>query len=70
MTSDDYNELAKLIDNFLQERSGQKLGFFLSIFQFDTPGVANYVSNARREDVIEALEETAYRFKHGQDKLR
>ncbi|MCE5184559.1 MAG: hypothetical protein LLF76_00340 [Planctomycetaceae bacterium] len=31
---------------------------------FDDPGLAQYISNARREDCIKAMEETAMRFRN------
>jgi len=33
---------------------------------FDDPGVAQYISNAKREDCIKAMEETAERFRNQQ----
>jgi hypothetical protein len=32
-------------------------GFFLMIFEFHTQGRANYISNAKREDVIKSMKE-------------
>lgn len=32
-------------------------GFFLMIFEFNTEGRANYISNAERADVIKAMKE-------------
>lgn len=43
------------------------LGFCLLVFEFFEPGMANYLSNAQREDMIRALEETVARLKGGQD---
>jgi hypothetical protein len=43
------------------------LGYALFVFEFYRPGVANYVSNAQREDMIKTLEETLARFKAKQD---
>ena len=37
------------------------------VLAFDDPGVAQYVSNARREDMIEALREAADRLEAGDD---
>lgn len=34
---------------------------------FDDPGVAQYVSNAERSDIIKALRETADRLEHRED---
>jgi hypothetical protein len=43
------------------------LGYALFVFEFFRPGVANYISNAQRADMIKALEETLDRLKGGQD---
>ena len=45
------------------------LGFCLLVFPFsqDGPVITNYISNARREDMIKALEETLERWKNNQD---
>lgn len=45
----------------LAERIRPKLpkgfGFALIVFPFNRPGISNYISNANRESMIEALEE-------------
>ncbi|HLI94243.1 MAG TPA: hypothetical protein VKU83_11555 [Puia sp.] len=43
------------------------IGFCLLIFEFHKPGIANYISNAQREDMIKSLRETADRLEKGQD---
>jgi len=43
------------------------LGYAILIFEFHNSGIANYVSNANREDMIKCLEETLERFKSQQD---
>lgn len=43
------------------------LGFALFVFEFKAPGIANYISNAQREDMITALEEKLKRFKNQED---
>ena len=43
------------------------LGFAVIVFKFKDPGMSNYVSNAQREDMITALEETLNRWKSNQD---
>jgi hypothetical protein len=43
------------------------LGFALIVFEFHKPGLSNYLSNARREDMIKALEETLSRWKSGNE---
>ena len=39
--------------------------FFLVLF--DDPGLCQYVSNARREDIVKAMRETADRLEGNQD---
>ncbi|HET6255841.1 MAG TPA: hypothetical protein VFE32_17320 [Puia sp.] len=34
------------------------LGFAIVVFEFHHPGIANYLSNAKRQDMILALKET------------
>lgn len=43
------------------------LGFALVVFEFKAPGRSNYISNAVREDMVQALFETAYRLKADED---
>ncbi len=52
--------IAGAIDEFLKETDGPK-GFAIILFDFYKPGVSNYLSNAKREDIIKALRETADR---------
>jgi len=40
-------------------RAFPEMGFALLLFKHNVPGVANYVSNSNREDMIKALRETA-----------
>lgn len=42
-------------------------GFCLLVFEFDQPGLANYISNADRESMIQGLEETVRRLKAKED---
>lgn len=44
-----------------------KIGFALLVFDFNTPGIANYISNAQREDMILALEEKVKVLKEKRD---
>jgi hypothetical protein len=55
-------ELAKMIKDQIPG-----LGFALIVFPFGDNKLSNYISNAQRPDMIEALEETVIRFKKGQD---
>ncbi|MDF1547142.1 MAG: hypothetical protein P1P88_04935 [Bacteroidales bacterium] len=41
------------------------LGFALFVFPLNEPGMANYVSNGQREDMIKMLRETLARFENG-----
>jgi hypothetical protein len=43
------------------------IGFALLVFDFKTPGVANYISNAQRDDMILALEEKVKVLKEKRD---
>lgn len=43
------------------------LGYALFVFEFNNSGMANYISNAQRKDMIKCLEETLMRFKNQQD---
>jgi hypothetical protein len=54
--------LANVIDETLKMVAGKKMGFFLVTFEFEkTPEntFGNYISNANREDCINALRNTA-----------
>ena len=59
-------EKMRIIGMKIQEEA-PGLGFALFIFEFYKPGMSNYISNARREDMVIALEETLERFRNGQD---
>lgn len=48
----------------------RQTGFCLLVYGFNAPGIANYVSNNRRQDMIEALRETADRLERNQDNRR
>lgn len=41
------------------------IGFALLVFDFNEVGMSNYISNARREDMIEALRSTLKRWEAG-----
>jgi len=59
-------ELGAEINEALEATFGKK-GFALIVFDFNKPGISNYVSNAKREDMIAALRETADRIEKNQD---
>lgn len=55
--------IARALDEILEHQIyGKRMGFFLSVFEFGGPGVADYISNGEREDIIEAMKETVKRF--------
>jgi hypothetical protein len=53
------------IDEFFKENIGAH-GYALLVFPFGDPGVGNYVSNVKREDMIDALREAANRLEKNQ----
>ena len=50
-------EIGKLIDRGLKVAKGERIGFVLLLFDFGGSGNITYLSNGRREDMIEALKE-------------
>ncbi len=42
-------------------------GFAILVFPLCNPGISNYISNSRREDMIKALRETADRLENKED---
>lgn len=54
------------IDTKLKEISPD-LGFALIVFKFNEPGIGNYISNGKREDMITALREAAERLENKED---
>lgn len=42
-------------------------GFCLLVFEFNRPGISNYISNTERKSMIESLRETADRLEKNQD---
>ena len=58
------NKLARLLDTWFREASGERWGFVLITAPFsENEGRANYISNVQREDVVKLLEEQVQRFK-------
>ncbi len=50
--------LASAFDEILREKHGEKMGFAILVFNFgESSGGLAYISNARREDMIEAMKE-------------
>jgi len=58
------NKLAGVLDkSFNGEKRPKEWGFFLALFPFDTgPGRFNYISNAKREDIVVLLKEMTAKF--------
>ena len=54
------------IDNALKLHSSN-LGFALIVFEFNKPSMSNYISTGKREDMIDALEETVKRLRGNED---
>jgi hypothetical protein len=61
------NALGHVTKEWIEESFGKdKIGFVILMFQFGEGGRMNYLSNARREDIIKALEELLENFKASQ----
>lgn len=58
-------QIAAALSEIIDEAYQQKMGFFLTVFEFDKPGVSDYISNANREQIIKSMRETAKRFEKG-----
>lgn len=58
-------QIAHGLDEIMKELWGRK-GFCLIVFDFNEPGVSNYISNANREDMIKSLKETIERFENNE----
>lgn len=50
------------IGNDIEKVLPKGFGFAVLVFPFSEPGIANYISNANRKDMITMLRETADRF--------
>lgn len=60
--------LAKLLDDYLRERHGKRVGFTLFTFEFGDEGAEKqlaYISNSRRADMIKAGKEWIARLEAG-----
>jgi hypothetical protein len=62
-TKEIMQKIADTINNILPEG----FGFCVLVYKHNEPGLANYISNSEREDMVKALFETAYRLKENQD---
>lgn len=61
----DGTKMVELASYFKSQLPG--IGFALLVFDFHTPGIAHYISNANREDMIKALEEKVQVLKNKKD---
>lgn len=62
------NRIGRVIGDALKAQTHGEWGFCLMIFPFkDFDGRANYISNARREDVVTLLREQLRRFEGAPD---
>lgn len=57
--------MKKMGDN-IQKMLPKDFGYAVIVFPFNTPGISNYISNAERSTMIEALRETADRLEKNQ----
>lgn len=64
--------MGNAIDDILKRDDyyGRHMGFALIMFPFEPGSRADYVSNARREDMIKALREAADTLERGDDTIR
>lgn len=71
MNADELQEFAQILDNaFNPDKKNRSVGFVLLTFGFGAPGIANYISNGSRDDMVTALREAANRLENKQDKVR
>jgi hypothetical protein len=56
--------------NPMHDSGHASTGFCLLVFGFNAPGIANYVSNANRKDMIKAMKETIKRLEDNEDNVR
>lgn len=61
MNNDEFlRAYAEATDEIFEETYGVRMGFAIIVFPFGS-GVADYISNAQRENMIDTLRETADR---------
>jgi len=65
MTEPQLRDLLNGLARDVSKRTPKGTLFFLVLF--DDPGLCQYVSNARREDIVKAMRETADRLEQNQD---
>lgn len=59
------NKMRQLANQLSEQTPG--MCFALFVFPANQPGIASYISNGTREDMIKALEEKLARFKGDED---
>ena len=70
MTEPELKALTTRCMNALKERLGDGVGFCLLFSPMGEPGVGQYGSNVRREDMVKMLRETADRLERREDVTR
>lgn len=64
-----YHQIGRTLDGLLKDQFEQEMGFALLVFgfgkQYNYQG-GDYVSNAKRDDMIKALRDTADRIEKGE----
>jgi len=53
------DSLGDKIDELLQLIYGREMAFVLGVFEFDKEGLATYITNAKKEGLVESLREIA-----------
>lgn len=60
------NELMKEMGIAIEDSIPRGFGYALLVFPFRVPGITNYISNAKRADMIKELREAADRLERNQ----
>jgi len=55
----DTDLVMRRLGDIVSQVVGPEYGFMIMVFPFGKPGVSNYVSNAKREEMIKGLREKA-----------
>ena len=63
-------DLMQALGGVIKDVLPKDMGFALLVFNFDAPGIGNYISNGSRENMITSLRETASILEKNQDKPR
>lgn len=59
--------LSGAVDEIIEENFGERVAFSLLLWPKNAGDKANYISNAPREEMIEALRETLLRWENNSD---